>query len=334
MNTSNASTTGQGTGNAPAEDLSRERPVAVAPQAAGSSPSLVVLVVAWILVLRSGQRCGRPALQDRAGHDRARWWSRCPPPATCSRPTRSTSAASSPASSTEVLVDENDRVKKGQVLARLDLVQAQGRGREVARDARRRPRRRCCRRRPPWTRRARTLARYQQVAELSGGKVPSQSEMDTAEANAEARRGRRGQRAARRHAGAGQPAARTRPTSSKASIRSPIDGVVLTRKVEPGQTVAASFQAPVLFTLAEDLAKMELQVDVDEADVGQVQGRPAGHVHGRRLARPQVPGRHHARRLRLAGEGRRGLLPDRARGRQRRPEPAPRHDRHRRDHHA
>jgi HlyD family secretion protein len=56
----------------------------------------------------------------------------------------------------------------------------------------------------------------------------------------------------------------------KASIRSPINGVVLSRKVESGQTVAASFQAPVLFTLAEDLAKMELQVDVDEADVGQV----------------------------------------------------------------
>jgi HlyD family secretion protein len=57
----------------------------------------------------------------------------------------------------------------------------------------------------------------------------------------------------------------------KASIRSPIDGVVLSRQVEPGQTVAASFQAPVLFTLAEDLSKMELQVDVDEADVGQVE---------------------------------------------------------------
>jgi HlyD family secretion protein len=57
---------------------------------------------------------------------------------------------------------------------------------------------------------------------------------------------------------------------AKASIRSPIDGIVLAREVEPGQTVAASFQAPVLFTLAEDLSQMELQVDVDEADVGQV----------------------------------------------------------------
>jgi len=58
---------------------------------------------------------------------------------------------------------------------------------------------------------------------------------------------------------------------SKAVIRSPITGVVLARTVEPGQTVASSLQAPVLFTLAEDLTKMEVQVDVDEADVGQVQ---------------------------------------------------------------
>ena len=57
----------------------------------------------------------------------------------------------------------------------------------------------------------------------------------------------------------------------KAVISSPIDGIVLSRNVEPGQTVAASFQTPVLFTLAEDLRQMELLVDVDEADVGQVQ---------------------------------------------------------------
>lgn len=56
----------------------------------------------------------------------------------------------------------------------------------------------------------------------------------------------------------------------KTVIRSPINGIVLVREVEPGQTVAASLQAPVLFTLAEDLAQMALHVDVDEADVGQV----------------------------------------------------------------
>ncbi len=57
---------------------------------------------------------------------------------------------------------------------------------------------------------------------------------------------------------------------AKATITSPIDGVVLTRSVEPGQTVAASLSAPTLFVLAEDLKQMELQVNVDEADVGQV----------------------------------------------------------------
>lgn len=57
---------------------------------------------------------------------------------------------------------------------------------------------------------------------------------------------------------------------AKAKIISPINGIVLTRNVDPGQTVASSFQAPVLFSIAEDLKQMELQVDVDEADVGKV----------------------------------------------------------------
>jgi len=57
---------------------------------------------------------------------------------------------------------------------------------------------------------------------------------------------------------------------SKASICAPISGVVLARNVEPGQTVAATLQAPVLFTIAEDLKRMELQVALDEADVGKV----------------------------------------------------------------
>jgi len=56
----------------------------------------------------------------------------------------------------------------------------------------------------------------------------------------------------------------------KSRIVSPIDGVVLMRNVDPGQVVASSLQAPVLFTIAEDLTKMEVQVDVDEADVGKV----------------------------------------------------------------
>jgi len=56
----------------------------------------------------------------------------------------------------------------------------------------------------------------------------------------------------------------------KARIVSPIEGMVLTRAVNPGATVAASLSAPVLFTIAGDLRKMELRVDVDEADVGRI----------------------------------------------------------------
>ena len=57
---------------------------------------------------------------------------------------------------------------------------------------------------------------------------------------------------------------------NKSLIRSPIDGVVLARSVEPGQTVTAGFQTPILFTLAKGLAQMQLEVDIDEADVGKV----------------------------------------------------------------
>jgi multidrug efflux pump subunit AcrA (membrane-fusion protein) len=56
----------------------------------------------------------------------------------------------------------------------------------------------------------------------------------------------------------------------RAYIRSPIDGIVLDRQIDPGQTVAASFQTPVLFTLSQDLTRMKLSVNVDEADIGEV----------------------------------------------------------------
>jgi len=79
---------------------------------------------------------------------------------------------------------------------------------------------------------------------------------------------------------------------SKAEIRSPIDGVVLLRKIEPGQTEAASLEAPVLFTLAQDLKQMELHVAIDEADVGQVrEGQDAEFTVG------AYPDRHYPARI-------------------------------------
>lgn len=168
----------------------------------------------------------------------------------------------------KVFVDDNARVEKGQVLAILDI--------SKLRDAVTKSRANLAAAKAQVMQTEATvaearanLARYRQVAKLSGGKVPSKSEMDTAEANL--KRAEANEASAR--AGVSQAWADLQSDETnlaKASIRSPINGVVLKRSVEPGQTVAASFQAPVLFTLAEDLTKMELQVDVDEADVGQV----------------------------------------------------------------
>ncbi|MHB8791462.1 MAG: efflux RND transporter periplasmic adaptor subunit [Desulfobulbaceae bacterium] len=168
-----------------------------------------------------------------------------------------------------VEVDYNDSVKAGQVLARLDttklaaqanqsraalasakanLLQAQA-SLEVARS---------------------DLARLARVREISGGKVPSAQQMDTAEAAL--KRAQADEAAGQANIAEAEARLQVDQTNlDKAVIVSPINGVVLTRSVEPGQTVAASLQAPILFTLAEELAEMELHVAVDEADVGQVQ---------------------------------------------------------------
>ena len=74
----------------------------------------------------------------------------------------------------------------------------------------------------------------------------------------------------------------------KAYIRSPIDGIVLDRQIDPGQTVAASFQTPVLFTLSEDLTRMKLSVNVDEADIGKVRVGSVGDLPCRCVSEPVV----------------------------------------------
>jgi len=168
----------------------------------------------------------------------------------------------------KVYVDDNDQVKKGQVLAMLDLSKlqdavAKSRASLAAAEAQ------VLQAQATVAEARATLARYQQVSQLSGGKVPSKTEMDTAEANL--KRAEANVASARASVTQARATLQTDETNlGKASIRSPIDGVVLSREVDPGQTVAASLQAPVLFKLAEDLTKMELQVNVDEADVGGV----------------------------------------------------------------
>lgn len=169
-----------------------------------------------------------------------------------------------------VEVDYNDRVRVGQVLARLDtsklkpkvlqskaaLESAQAMVLETQATVKE-------------TRNE--LARLKQVRELSSGKVPSQRDMDAAEAALQ--RAQADEASAKAQVSEAQAALEANESDlAKAVIYSPINGIVLVRAVEPGQTVAASFQTPVLFTLAEGLTQMELHVDVDEADVGQVKG--------------------------------------------------------------
>jgi HlyD family secretion protein len=120
-----------------------------------------------------------------------------------------------------------------------------------------------------------TLDRYLEVARLSGGKVPAKTELDTARATLQ--RATADDASARAGIADSQAALSTDEISlSKASIRAPADGIILTRTVDPGNTVAASFQAVTLFTEAEDLARLRLQVYVDEADVGSVKTGQTG----------------------------------------------------------
>ena len=105
---------------------------------------------------------------------------------------------------------------------------------------------------------------------LAGKNISSSQELELAEA--QHARSLAALASARADVGVAQADLKINETNlAKSVIYSPISGVVLVRNVDPGQTVASSFQTPVLFSIAEDLRQMELQVDVDEADVGQVQ---------------------------------------------------------------
>lgn len=169
---------------------------------------------------------------------------------------------------TQITVDTNDPVKKGQMLARLDtsrLLDAAGQAQAALASAEAQ----VASADATAAQAGAQLARIQEVHRLSGGKVPSQVEFD--QGVAELRRAEAQAAAARAQvAQARAQLSSTRTSLSKATIHAPINGVVVARKVDIGQTVAANFQTPVLFSIAEDLARMRLDVKVDEADVGQV----------------------------------------------------------------
>jgi HlyD family secretion protein len=168
----------------------------------------------------------------------------------------------------DVNVDVNDEVKKGQVLVVLDPAKL--------RDQVLRSRATLAAAKAKVAQTAATIAesraalgRLEEVSRLSGGKVPSKSELDSGRATLD----RAVADDASARAGVNDAAAALSTDEinlSKSSITAPADGIVLTRNVDPGNAVAASLQAVTLFTVADDLRKLRLWVYVDEADVGSV----------------------------------------------------------------
>ena len=166
---------------------------------------------------------------------------------------------------TEVLVDFNDKVEQGQVIARIDpsTYEAQieqGNAQVASAQAQ--------------LRQAQASLRnaeldYQRKAALGDAQLVAKSDIDLARAARDQAQAQvtSAQAQIRQQAASTQT---TRVNLNRTVIRSPVDGVVLTRSIEPGQTVAASLQAPELFTIAEDLSQMKIELAVDESDIGQV----------------------------------------------------------------
>ena len=166
---------------------------------------------------------------------------------------------------TDVLVDFNSPVKKGDVLARIDPSSyeaqiEQGTAQIASANAS--------------LAQARAGLRnaeldYARKAELGKQKLVAQSDVDLARASLDQARAQvnSSQAQIRQQVASTQT---TRVNLQRTVITSPVDGVVLTRTIEPGQTVAANFSAPELFTIAEDLGKRKIELAVDESDIGQV----------------------------------------------------------------
>jgi HlyD family secretion protein len=167
-----------------------------------------------------------------------------------------------------VYVQNNDRVTKGQPLAQLDLsrlrdslIQSQATLQAALAGV--------AQNRATVSQTRANINRLEQVYKLSGGKVPSRTELETARADY-ARAIANLAQAQAQVAQARAAVSTNRTNLTKGTIYAPVTGVVLSRQVEPGQTVAASFNVATLFTIAQDLSRMKLQVKVDEADVGEL----------------------------------------------------------------
>ena len=151
-----------------------------------------------------------------------------------------------------IYADFNSQVKKGQVIARIDTTLL----RATLSDALSNLEKSEAQARQAEDQRKRTQALFERD-------LVSQSDLDQAVANARV--------AQANLASAKAQVDRARINLRYATIVSPIDGTVLSRAVDVGQTVAASFNTPTLFTIANDLREMQVQAKVDEADIGKVQ---------------------------------------------------------------
>jgi HlyD family secretion protein len=174
----------------------------------------------------------------------------------------------------ELYVDFGQRVKRGQVIAKLDarLFAAQAEQGRANREAAAGDLEKA---RAQAEEAERKLKRTQSLADQN---LISQAELDTAVMSAKSARaavaaatGNRSQASAGYH--------QAKVNLGYTTIVSPINGIVISRNVDVGQTVAASLQAPTLFTIAEDLGKMQVHAAVSEADVGRLEpGMPATFI--------------------------------------------------------
>ena len=165
----------------------------------------------------------------------------------------------------EVRVDFNDAVKAGDILAQTDTTHLDAR--RVQTEAQLAAAKAGVREAEASL--ADATRRLARLKDLAKGRTVSQQDLDTAQANFD--RAVATVEVAKAQVALQEAALKVAVNDiDKAVIRSPIDGIVLYRSIEPGQTVAASFQTPVLFTLASDIKSLELLADIDEADVGQV----------------------------------------------------------------
>lgn len=168
----------------------------------------------------------------------------------------------------DVLVDYNEQVHAGQLMARLDTVKLSSKVTSYQ-AALSKFEANIAEAEASKNKAQNEWERVEKMVKATNGNYPSRQDVDSAFAALESSKASvQATKAARDQANAELKA--VTDDLRKAVILSPINGIVLERKVEPGQTVVAAMQTPILFKLAQDLTKMKVIVSVDEADIGEV----------------------------------------------------------------